>query len=543
MTLDAACPALYSPGMHDELLVVGALHTQDPTRPRAQAALIRGGRFACVGTRDECEQRASSSVRFIELGAGCATPGLIDAHGHVQFFGRSLNEVDCSGAASEAECAARAARAAAGVPPGSWVRGVGWKQDDWREARLPTSASLTAAVPDHPVALARGDSHALWVNDLALRRGGIGRETKDPEGGLIMRDGAGHPTGVLVDNAMRAVFQAMPRPAPADTEALIFRSLKSLAAVGLTSVHDAGVDRDSLEVYRKMAGEDRLPVRVYAMLDGQQPMDKLAAQMELWARTPQIGRLTVRSVKMFADGALGSRGAKLFEPYADDAGNSGLWLTEPGELRRRIGAVASAGFQPCVHAIGDHACAEVLSAYASRPELRALRPRVEHLQLLRPRDAQLLRASGAVASMQPTHATSDAPWAESRLGRGTERQKGAYAWRQALDAGAPLAFGSDFPIESIDPRPGLRSAVARRTAAGQAWMPEQRLTRDEALHAFTAGAAYAEHAEGRRGMIREGYDADLTVFERDVLEVAVDELPEVPIAATVVGGVVEYAGP
>jgi predicted amidohydrolase YtcJ len=246
---------------------------------------------------------------------------------------------------------------------------------------------------------------------------------------------------------------------------------------------------------------------------------------------------------MFADGALGSRGAKLFEPYDDDPGNSGLWLTEPGELRRRIAAVAAAGFQPCVHAIGDQACAEVLSAYAARPELRALRPRVEHLQLLRPRDAQLLRASGAVASMQPTHATSDAPWAESRLGHGTERQKGAYAWRQAVDSGAPLAFGSDFPIESIDPRPGLRSAVARRTAGGQAWMPEQRLTRDEALRAFTAGAAYAEHADGRRGMIREGYDADLTVFERDVLEVAVDELPEVPLAATVVGGVVEYAGP
>jgi predicted amidohydrolase YtcJ len=529
--------------MQDELLVVGTLHTQDPARPRAEAVLIRGGRFACVGTRDECEQRASSSVRFIELGKGCATPGIIDAHGHVQFFGRSLTEVSCAGAASEAECAARAARAAAGAPSGSWIRGVGWKQDEWRDPRLPTSASLTAAVPDHPVALARSDSHALWVNDLALQRAGIGRETRDPEGGLVVRDAAGNPTGVLVDNAMRAVFQAMPRPAPADVEALIFRGLKALAAVGLTSVHDAGVDRDSLEVYRMMAGEDRLPVRVYAMLDGQQPMEKLAEQMDLWRRTPEVGRLTVRAVKMFADGALGSRGAKLFEPYSDDPGNSGLWLTEPGELRRRIGAVAAAGFQPCVHAIGDEACAEVLAAFAARPELRALRPRVEHLQLLRPRDAQLLRASGAIASMQPTHATSDAPWAEARLGRGTERQKGAYAWRQALEAGAPLAFGSDFPIETIDPRAGLRSAVARRPPGGQPWMPEQRLTRDEALRAFTAGAAHAEHADGRRGMIREGYDADLTVFERDVFEVAVDELPEVPIAATVVGGVVEYAGP
>ena len=529
--------------MHDELLVVGTLHTQDPLRPRAEAALIHGGRFACVGTREECERRASSSVRFIELGNGSATPGLIDAHGHVQFFGRSLTEVNCAGAASEAECAARAARAASGAPPGSWIRGVGWKQDEWRERRLPTSASLSAAVPGHPVALGRADSHALWVNDLALRRAGIARETKDPDGGLIVRDAAGNPTGVLVDNAMRMVFQAMPRPSPFDVEALLVRGLEALAAVGLTAVHDAGVDRDTLEVYRKLAKEERLPLRVYAMLDGQQPLEKLSEQMESWRRTPEVGRLTVRAVKMFADGALGSRGAKLFEPYDDDPGNSGLWLTDPPELRRRIQAVAAAGFQPCVHAIGDAACAEVLSSYASLPRIRPLRPRVEHLQLLRARDVPLLRASGAVASMQPTHATSDALWAEARIGRGTERQKGAYAWRQALDAGATLAFGSDFPIESIDPRLGVRSAVARRAASGQAWMPEQRVTRDEALRAFTSGGAYAEHAEDRRGMIREGYDADLTVFERDVLEVAVDELPEVAVSATVVGGVVEYAGP
>jgi predicted amidohydrolase YtcJ len=529
--------------MHDELLVVGTLHTQDPLRPRAEAALIRGGRFAAVGTREDCEQHASSSVKFIELGKGSATPGLVDSHGHVQFFGRSLSEVSCAGAVSEAECAARAARAAAGSPRGTWIRGVGWKQDEWRERRLPTAAALSAAVPNHPVALARADSHALWVNELALRRAGIGRETKDPEGGLIVRDTAGNPTGVLVDNAMRMVFQAMPRPSPSDVEALLLRGLKALAAVGLTSVHDAGVDGDTLEVYRKLAGENRLPVRVYAMLDGQQPLEKLSAQMDTWRRTPEVGRLTVRAVKMFADGALGSRGAKLFDPYSDDPGNSGLWLTEPQELRRRVEAVGSAGFQPCIHAIGDAACAEVLSAYASSPRLRPLRPRVEHLQLLRARDVPLLRASGAVASMQPTHATSDALWAEERLGRGSERQKGAYAWRQALDAGATLAFGSDFPIESIDPRLGLRSAVARRAGNGQTWMPEQRLTRDEALLAFTSGAAYAEHAEERRGMIREGYDADLTVFDRDVLEVAIDELPEVGISATVVGGVVEYAGP
>ena len=529
--------------MVDELLVVGTLHTQDPSRPRAQAALIRGGRFARVGSREECEQLATNQVRFIELGQGCATPGLIDAHGHVQLHGRSLGEVSCAGAASEAECAARAARAAQAVPPGSWIRGTGWKQDEWRNLRLPTAASLTAAVPDHPVALARADSHALWINQQALQRAGITAQTPDPEGGLIVRDEQGRPTGVLIDNAMRFVLQIVPKPAPPEVEALLFRSLKTLAAVGLTSVHDAGVDRDTLEIYRKLAGEDRLPVRVYAMIDGQQPLDKLEAQMELWRRTPEVGRLTVRAVKLFADGALGSRGAKLFEPYSDEPRNSGLWVTDPAELRRRIERIGAAGFQPCVHAIGDQACAEVLAAFASQPVLQQLRPRIEHLQLLRQRDVPLLRASGAVASMQPSHATSDAPWAESRLGRGTERQKGAYAWRQALEAGAPLAFGSDFPVEAIDPRAGMRSAVARRAANGQAWMPEQRLTRDEALRAFTVGAAFAEHGEGRRGMIREGYEADLTVFERDLLEVAIDELPEVSIAATVVGGVVEYAGP
>jgi predicted amidohydrolase YtcJ len=250
----------------------------------------------------------------------------------------------------------------------------------------------------------------------------------------------------------------------------------------------------------------------------------------------------VRAVKLFADGALGSRGAKLFEGYSDAPDTTGLWVTQPAELRRRIARSAEAGYQPCVHAIGDEACAEVLSAYAAVPALRALRPRVEHLQLLRPRDAPLLRAASAVASMQPSHATSDAPWAEARLGRGTERQRGAYAWRRALDHGAPLAFGSDFPVEPMDPRPGLRSAVTRKPSGSVAWMPEQRLSREEALRAFTVGPAFAEHAEGRRGMIREGYDADLTVFERDVLAVPIDELPLLPIAATVVAGRVEFAG-
>jgi predicted amidohydrolase YtcJ len=527
-----------------ELLVLGTLHTLDPARPRAEATLVRDGKFAAVGSREECERLAGQDVRRIDLGEGCAVPGLADAHGHVTLYGRTRAEVSCTGAVSERECAERAANAAARAPRGTWIRGGGWSHDLWREPRLPTTASLSAAVPHHPVALARSDVHALWVNDLALRAAGVDARTPDPEGGRIARDAAGGPTGILVDNAMRLVFHAMPRPQPGDIEANLSTGLQAAAEAGLTSVHDAGLDPEVLEVYRKLATEDRLPIRVYGMLDGQQALPKLDAQMELWKRTPHLGLLTVRSVKLFADGALGSRGAKMFEPYADDSTTTGLWVTPPDDLRARIGRVSAAGYQPCVHAIGDRACAETLQAFSAAPGARSLRPRVEHLQLLRPRDAHLLGESGAVASMQPTHATSDGAWAEARLGRGTERQKGAYAWRQALDAGATLAFGSDFPVESLDPRKGLASAVLRAPGnSGVPWMPEQRLTLLEALLAFTRGAAWAEHAESRRGAIRVGFDADLTLFGRDLFEVPPAGLSEVPLLGTVVGGRLLHQGP
>ncbi|HLL52641.1 MAG TPA: amidohydrolase family protein, partial [Myxococcaceae bacterium] len=291
-----------------------------------------------------------------------------------------------------------------------------------------------------------------------------------------------------------------------------------------------------------------MPVRVYVMLDGQAPLPELVSMMELWKKTPELGRLTVRSVKMYSDGALGSRGAALFEPYSDDPGNLGLRVTEQEELTRRVREVVARGYQPNVHAIGDRASAGVLEAFVAAGEAaKALRPRVEHLQILQPKDVPLLKQSGAIASMQPTHCTSDAPWAEARLGHGTARQKGAYAWRQALEAGAVLALGSDFPIEDPDPRGGLFSAETRRPAGGpfgpEGWMPEQRLTRQEALEGFTKGAAYAAFAEGRRGMIRVGMDADLTAFGGDVMAVPVDALPKLPIRLTVVGGRVEHEKP
>ena len=521
-----------------DLLVAGTLYTLDPVRPVASAALIREGRFQRVGSRKECERAAHGDLRFVELGEGCAVPGLIDAHGHPLLHARTLTEVRLSGAASEKECVERVARFAATVPEGRWVRGSGWDQNLWPGRHFPAASLLTTATPRHPVALSRVDVHVLWCNENALRAAGIGVSTPDPPGGRILRQSDGTPTGVLIDTAMDLVVRAIPRPGPRETEEMLLRSLRALAAAGLTAVHDASAGPEVLEAYARLAERDALPIRVYAMIEGQGA--DLDDRMRAWRERRVSEPLRVRSVKLFADGALGSRGAAMFDGYTDDPGNTGLWLLDPRELEARILRVAAAGFQPSVHCIGDRACAAVLEAFSKVP--RQLRPRAEHLQTLRPRDVPLLKKSGAIASMQPTHATSDGAWAEERLGHGSERQRGAYAWRQALDAGAVLAFGSDFPVEDIDPRAGLRAAVTRKVASGATWMPEQRLRRDEALRAFTAGAAWAEFAETRRGRIREGFDADLTVFARDVMAVHIDEICSVPVTATVIRGRIVYAG-
>jgi len=527
-----------------DLLVTGTLHTLDPARPRAEALLARDGRVVRLGSVAECRRDAGPGPVHLDTGKGCAVPGLADAHGHVVLHARALEEVRCGGAADERACAARAAERAGTLPPGRWVRGRGWDENRWQGHALPSERTLTEAVPDHPVVLERVDGHAGWVNARALALAGIGPETPDPPGGRIVRDDRGRPTGVLVDRAQQLVLDCIPHPSGGEMDRLIEAGLADLARLGLTAVHDAGCTSSVLRAYGRLAAADRLPLRVYAMIDGTQPEGSLSAELARWAGAPTIGRLEVRAVKLFADGALGSRGAALLDGYADDPGNRGLELLAPEALRARIARVARAGFQPAVHAIGDAACRDVLSAYASLArelDLRRLRPRVEHLQIVRREDLPRLAEAGVIASMQPVHATSDAPWVKSRLGEGTPALRGAYAWRQVVAAGAPLALGSDFPVESPDPRLGLRAAETRRPAgAADAWMPEERLSRLEAVRGFTRGAAYAAFAEERRGVLREGGDADLTLFGEDLLAVPADALPDVPVLATVVAGRLEH---
>jgi len=519
-----------------DLLLVARIHTLDPARPVAEAALARDGRWVRVGGWAECSREAREGARTLEV--PYAVPGLCDAHGHPFLLGRALQEVDLRGARDEADCAARVRARARETPPGSWLRGRGWDQNGWPGADFPTRASLDAAAPAHPVLLMRVDGHAAWVNGRALEAAGISGTTADPAGGKILRDASGEPTGVLVDSAFDPVLRALPHESPEEVARTLALGLAALPRAGLTEVHEAMATPQILAAYRRLAREGRLPVRVYAMIDGQVPLPELDARIA--ARGPaEEGRLTVRAVKLFADGALGSRGAALLAPYADEPGTRGLLLLEPAELRERLRRVALAGLQPAVHAIGDRACREVLQALVELrrelPGLDALRPRVEHLQILAAEDRGLLRAAGVVASMQPVHATSDGAWAERRVG--PPRAEGAYPLRWALDAGATLALGSDFPVEDPDPRAGLWAAEARIPAGATApWTPAQRLTRTEALRGFTAGAAQAAFAEGRRGAIREGLDADATLLGGDLLAVPVDELRELPVLGTIVGG-------
>lgn len=520
----------------DELLVVGTLHTLDPRRPVARAALVRGGRFACVGEEADCLAAARAGARRIDLGHGCAVPGLVDAHGHVLWLGRSRRELRCDDAGDAAACAARVAARARALPAGSWIRGRGWDQNLWQGGAFPSADVLTRAAPSHPVVLVRADGHAAWVNAAALAAAGIDASTPDPPGGRIHRDLTGRPAGILVDAAMERVLDRVPRPTAAEIEEGLLDGLAELAGLGLTGVHDAGAGPEVLDAYRRLDDAGRLPLRVYAMIDGQAPWPTLEAELARWGRAPEAGLLSVRAVKLYADGALGSRGAALLEDYADEPGNRGLLLTPPEELRARVARVAGAGLQPAVHAIGDRACREVLCALEAVPGIRALRPRVEHLQVLQPEDLPRLAGVGAVASMQPLHATGDGPWAVARLGAGTARLRGAYAWRSVAAAGAPLAFGSDFPIASPDPRAGLQAAETRRTASGVAFLPEEAVSREVALRAFTQGPAWASFAEARRGMIREGLDADLTAFAEDVLAAPAEALPRLGITHAVVAG-------
>ena len=508
----AASPRTPAPSAKADLAVIGAdIHTMDPARPRAQAVAIRGGTIVAVGSDSEIQ--ALGAARVIDAKGATVTPGLIDAHCHLYGLGVDKDSVSIRALPSEAESVKVVAAAAATRPAGEWLLGRGWDQNRWPGQQFPTKASLDAVVADRPVVLRRVDGHASWVNSKALVAARIDRTTPDPAGGTIVRDVKGEPTGVLIDNATDLVDAVMPGPTPEIRERRIRAASQEAVAAGITAVHEMGIDDATALVYTKLAGDRALPLRVHAFLAGDaNKLDRLAIRP-----APAVGRFEMRGVKFFADGALGSRGARLYEPYVDDPKNKGLWVTEPEKLTAAVDAAVAHGWHVAIHAIGDAGVGSVLDAYfaAQRAHPGNHKLRIEHAQVIAEADLVRLATANVVASMQPTHATSDMPWAEKRVG--PQRILGAYAWRTVLDRGVRLAAGSDFPVEDVPPLLGIYAAVTRQDAQGNpagGWYPAQRLTLDEAIAAFTSGAAFAEGAEATRGVIAVGRAGDLTIFDR-----------------------------
>lgn len=486
---------------------------------------------------------SAAEARIDGMGA-TLLPGLIDVHGHVQRYGAGLARVDLRGVQSEALAAARLQQFLdSGLRDGDgWVGGFGWNQVLWPDSSFPHRATLDAVESNLPVALYRVDGHAVWVNSAALAEAGINRETPDPEGGQILRDADGEPTGVLIDNAMRAILQARGEPGLQALETDLERGLTSLASVGLTAVQDAGISAKVHQAYRNLYAKGRLPIRAHAMLQVLDPAND--AQLEEGPYRTSDGFLSVRSVKISADGALGSRGAALIEDYSDQPGHKGLMLLSQTELTHHMQRSADAGFQVNVHAIGDAANARVLDIFElvnTDLAARALRHRVEHAQILRGEDLARFKRLGVIASIQPTHATSDKNMAGARLGEA--RLKGAYAWATLLESGAQMAGGSDFPVEPPNPLYGLHAAVTRMDRNGDplgGWLPEQKLSREQSLSLFTEYAAYAMHEERRLGKLLPGYAADFVLLEKDYFEQPEGEIWSNTVLNTVVAGEVVY---
>jgi len=540
---DSGRPPISSPAT-DLLLLNAHVVTMDPTRRAAQAIVVRGDRIVWVGANDEAQQLFPATARTIDLHGATVLPGIIDAHTHLISFGESLLRLNLKDVATEQEAVARVKQKVASTAPNEWIVGWGWDEGKWA-SHYPTNKALNAVSPKNPVYLIGLHGYAAWVNQKALQMAGVNKETKDPENGKVLRDEkTGEPTGVLLNTAQELVGKQVPAPTLEQLKRAIELAAQECVRNGLTSVHEALVGAAQLQAFRELVAEGRLPLRVYVMLDGADRV--LVAQ---WLeRGPEIDpnhQLTIRSFKLFADGALGSRGAALLQPYSDAPQTNGVIRTPESEVYQLTRSSLQRGFQVCTHAIGDAANRLVLDAYAnalkSVPQAYDPRLRIEHAQVLAPEDIPRFARLGVIASMQPTHATSDMKWAEARLG--PQRIKGAYAWRSVLDTGVHLPLSSDFPGETLNPFYGIYAATTRQDPEGNppgGWYPEQRLTFDEALRGYTIEAAYAEFAEKDKGSIEKGKLADLTVISQDITKLEPREILSVQVLKTFVGGKLIY---
>ncbi|MBK8060938.1 MAG: amidohydrolase [Gemmatimonadetes bacterium] len=523
-----------------DLIVTNArIYTVDQNRPVVDAMAIRGGRIVATGPARLITAMKGSSTQVVDLDGKTVIPGMIDAHVHLMGLGQALQTVDLRGTTSYDEIIARVAERAKGTPAGRWIMGVAWDQNDWADTRFPTHDKLSAAVPGHPVFLFRVDGHAALLNAAAMKAAAITASSKDPFGGHIERAANGAPTGVLVDAAMSLVEKVIPPPSTDELRAAATAATQELNRWGLTSVHDAGVGKESIDVFEALAKEGKFPLRNYVMIAGDS-----ANLAHYFGRGPQSGlyegHLWIKAIKMVADGALGSRGASLLEPYSDDAKTTGLTLTPAGAVRR-VGAEAlRRGFQLNVHAIGDRANRTVLNEFEAA--LSAVpsadhRFRIEHAQIIHPDDIPRFAQLGVIPSMQASHQTSDMYWAGNRLGQ--QRLLGAYAWRSLLNSGVIIPNGSDLPVEKSNPLISFHASIARQDDNNWpvgGWFPEQRMTRDEALKSMTIWAAWSAFMEKEVGSLEAGKYADFVVLDQDIMRIAPELVLQTNVLSTWVAG-------
>ena len=527
-----------------DLIVTNArIYTVDDGRPVAEAMVVRGGRIEFVGSVRGALAHRGSATRVLDLAGRTVIPGMVDAHAHLRGLGEALRSVDLTGTRSYDEVIARVAARAKELPAGSWVIGRGWDQNDWADTRFPTHEALSRAIPGHPVFLERVDGHAAIANARAMQAANLSANATDPAGGRIERMAGGAPSGVFIDDAMALVAEAIPALTRAEIRSVTIAAIREANRWGLTGIHDAGVSRETIEVYEALAAEGKYDLRNYVMISSDDAtIDhylKRGAQHGL-----HDGRLWIRSIKISADGALGSRGAALLEPYSDEPSHSGLVTTPPDRIRAIAERALRAGFQVNVHAIGDRGNRLALDAFEDA--LRTVpasdhRFRIEHAQILHHADIPRFAELDVIPSMQAVHQTSDMYWAGNRLG--PTRLYGAYAWRSLLATGVIIPNGSDFPVEAVNPLLSFKASVTRSDARGWplgGWFPEQRMTREEALKSMTIWPAHAAFQEKELGSLTPGKYADFVVLDRDIMTVAEESILGTEVVATYLGGRAVY---
>ena len=528
----------------DLVIMGGKVATVDNNFSIAEAIVVQDDKIIFVGVSEDAKKFINNKTKVIELNGELVLPGLIDSHGHLTGYGKSLEHIDLVGTNSFQEVLDLVNEKVKTVEPGEWIRGRGWDQNDWEIKEFPHHKSLSKISPNNPVMLSRIDGHAILVNQKTMEIAGIDGNTSDPDGGKIFHELNGKPTGIFLDNAEILITDHIPKYSIEKIRGIIKNAANRCIELGLTGVGDAGIPVSRIDDYKYLINNNKLPLRINAMLSDTITNDLLGFFQKYKIDSYGNNFLRVKSIKLYADGALGSRGAALLEPYNDDPENSGLIVTDNSHMLEVCKTALESDFQVCTHAIGDKAIRTMLDVYEQalrdNPKIDH-RFRIEHSQIVNPADIPRYAELGVIPAMQPQHTVSDMLWTEDRIG--SERVKGAYAFRSFLDEGVIVPCGSDFPVEVPNPLIGIHNAVTRQDAKGYpagGWWPEQRMTVEEAIKGYTIWAAYAAFQEDILGSIEVGKLADFTILDHDILTIDPSEILNTKPIYTIVGGQVRY---